>query len=60
MARFRVGPYQSLVMDLGYVIQKKVWWGWKNWRHYSDFNEDGAIEDAKKLEDKGHTVEWYL
>lgn len=25
MARFRVGTYQSLVMDLGYVIQKKVW-----------------------------------
>lgn len=25
MARFRVGTYQSLAMDLGYVIQKKVW-----------------------------------
>ena len=25
MARIRVGTYQSLAMDLGHVIQKKVW-----------------------------------
>lgn len=60
MARSRVGTYQSLVMDLGYVIQKKVWWGWRNWAHYDEFNEAGAIEDAKWLEKQGHEVEWYI
>ena len=60
MARFRVGHYQSLVMDLGYVIQKKVWWGWKNWSLYDEFNEAGAVEDARRLEMQRHKVEWYI
>lgn len=47
MSRFRVGHYQSLVIDLGYVIQKKVWWGWRNWAYYDEFDEEGAIKDAK-------------
>lgn len=46
MSRFRVGTYSSLVMDMGYVIQKKHWWGWSNWGHY-DYEED-AVEDARK------------
>ena len=58
MARFRVGTYQSLVIDYGYVIQKKKWWGWSNWCHY-DYAET-AIKDAKKLQKKGHQVEFYI
>lgn len=60
MSRFRVGHYQSLVIDLGYVIQKKVWWGWRNWAYYDEFDEEGAIKDAKWLEKQGHKVEWYI
>lgn len=58
MSKFRVGPYRSLVLDMGYVIQKKKWWGWSNWRQY-DYKED-AVTDAKILKRKGHTVLWYL
>lgn len=58
MSRFRVGEYSSLVMDMGYVIQKKYWWGWSNWSHY-DSAED-AKEVAKMLERNGHIVDWYL
>ena len=58
MSRFRVGTYSPLVMDMGYVIQKKHWWGWSNWGHY-DYEED-AIEDAKMLESEGHIVDWYI
>lgn len=58
MSRFRVGEYSSLVMDMGYVIQKKHWWGWSNWCHY-DSKKD-AKEDAKMLEKNGHIVDWYI
>ena len=58
MKRFRVGPYASLIMDLGYIIQEKKWWGWSNWNQYDTREE--AIEDAEKLEEKGHFVHWYI
>lgn len=58
MARFRVGPYQSLVIDYGYVIQEKKWWGWSNWCHY--YHAETAIEDAKELQRKGHQVDFYI
>lgn len=58
MERYRVGEYNSLVMDIGYVIQKKVWWGWKNWCIYE--SAAAARHDAKKLEDMGHFVHWYI
>lgn len=58
MKKFRVGPYASLVMDLGYVIQEKKWWGWSNWCQYE--TKKAAIRDAKKLEEKGYKVYWYI
>lgn len=62
MARFRVGSYSSLVMDIGYVIQKKVWYGWKNWimYDYCDSGKKTAIRKGKVLESKGHDVDWYI
>lgn len=59
MSRFRVGTYSSLIMDMGYVIQKKHWWGWSKIGDIYDYEED-AIEDAKMLEKNGHIVDWYL
>lgn len=32
--RYRVGKYRSLVEDLGYVVQRKAWWGWKTIARY--------------------------
>ena len=58
MAKFRVGPYRSLVEDRGYVIQKKCWWGWKI--YYAYYNADAARYKARQLENKGHTVDWYI
>lgn len=58
MAEFRVGPYSSLVMDMGYVIQKKRWWGWKT--YYTYVNESAARVKARQLENKGHEVHWYI
>ena len=58
MSKFRIGSYQTLVEDMGYVIQKKKWYGWANWGRY-DYEED-AVADAKDLEKQGHTVLWYL
>lgn len=57
MSRYRVGRYISIVFD-GYAIQKKRWYGWSTLWTY-DWKEN-AIADAKKLEDKGHNVEWYI
>jgi hypothetical protein len=56
MARFRIGVLTSLVMDDEYVIHKKHWWGWSNWRIYAYLSD--AIDEARELEHKGHTVEW--
>ncbi len=58
MARFRVGTLRYLIFEDEYVIQKKHWWGWSNWCKY--YTEEGAIEDAKWLESRGHQVEWYI
>ncbi len=58
MATFRVGCYQSLIIDYGYVIQKKKWYGWSNWCFYDD--EEAAIQAAKRLKKKGHTIKWYI
>jgi hypothetical protein len=58
MARFRVGILRYLIFEDEYVIQKKHWWGWSNWCKY--YTEEGAIEDAKWLESRGHQVEWYI
>ena len=58
MAKFRVGRYQSLVIDYGYVIQKKKWWGWSNWNFYN--YAENAIEDGKILQKNGHEVEFYI
>lgn len=58
MIRFRVGCYASLVEDMGYVIQEKKWWGWKNWNHYC--TREGALADAKKLEKRGYWVDYYI
>lgn len=57
MSTFRIGEYVSLI-DSCYAIQKKKWWGWSNWCLY-DYKET-AIEDAKRLEKNGHTVQWHL
>ena len=58
MKRFRVGPLRSLVVDYGYVIQEKKWWGWSEYAFYYD--EEDAIYRAKKLEKLGYKVDWYL
>lgn len=58
MARFRVGVLQSLIFEDVYVIQKKHWYGWTNWETY--YYKETAKEDAKKLENRGHNVEWYI
>ena len=58
MSEFRVGPYASLVEDMGYVIQKKRWWGWKTYYRYWD--KEDARYKAKELENKGHEVHWYI
>lgn len=58
MARFRVGTLRYFIFEDEYVIQKKHWWGWSNWCKY--YTEEGAIEDAKWLESRGHQVEWYI
>lgn len=58
MSKFRVGSYASLVLDMGYVIQKKHWWGWSNWCYYD--NREDAVEDAEILERKGHIVSWHI
>lgn len=56
--KFRVGEYGSLVVNMGYVIQKKVWWGWKNIHHY--LYADSARVRAKQLEKEGHEVLWFI
>lgn len=58
MKRFRVGPYASLIEDMGYVIQEKVWWGWKNFCHYA--SSEAALADARKLEKRGYWVDYYI
>lgn len=62
MSKFRVGSYSSLVMDIGYVIQKKVWYGWKNWAMYnwSSAGKQAAIEKGKELKARGHEVAFYI
>jgi len=49
-------------MDIGYVIQKKTWYGWKNWviYDYSSSGKNKAIQEGKRLESKGHDVNWYI
>lgn len=56
MSKYRVGETSSCFGC--YVIQKKTWYGWADWRYY-DWEED-AIDDAESLEDEGHEVVWYL
>lgn len=56
--RYRVGEYRSLVEDFGYVVQRKVWYGWKTIAAYWD-SED-AISHGKSLKLKGHKVEFYI
>jgi hypothetical protein len=56
MSRFRIGETSSFFGC--YVIQKKTWYGWSDWCYY-DWEED-AIYDAKRLQRKGHKVDWYL
>ena len=58
MKTFRVGSYSSLIIDYGYVIQEKKWWGWKT-RWFYDYKEN-AIRDAKKLKKHGHTIYFYI
>lgn len=59
MATYRVGEYASLVMDMGYVIQKKVWWGWKTVYHYDEFSKDAIKKKAREIEKKGHLMNIY-
>lgn len=49
-------------MDIGYVVQKKVWYGWKNWAMYdwSSSGKQAAIEKGKELKARGHEVAFYI
>lgn len=55
---YRVGEYQSLVEDYGYVVQRKVWYGWKNIAIYLDAED--AISHGKRLKANGHKVTFYI
>lgn len=55
---YRVGSYQSLVEDFGYVVQRKTWYGWKTVAVY--YNSSDAIEYGRELQDKGHEVKFYI
>lgn len=56
--KYRVGEYQSLVLDYGYVVQRKVWYGWKTIATYWDAKD--AISHGKRLKSKGHEVTFYI
>ena len=56
MSKYRVGETSSCFGC--YVIQKKTWCGQTDWCYY-DWEED-AIDDAERLERRGHQVIWYL
>lgn len=56
--RYRVGKYRSLVEDLGYVVQRKAWWGWKTIARY--WSGVAAKEHGRALASKGHEVKFYI
>ena len=56
--RYRVGEYASLVEDFGYVVQRKVWYGWKTIAAYWD--KDDAISHGRRLRKNGHEVAFYI
>lgn len=56
--RYRVGEYASLVEDMGYVVQRKVWYGWKTIAAYWSRRE--AVAHADRLRKKGFKVEYYV
>lgn len=56
--QYRVGPWQSLVVDYGYVVQRKVWYGWKTIGFYYEAGD--AVYHGKSLVSKGHNVKFYI
>lgn len=56
--RYRVGEYASLVEDMGYVVQRKVWYGWKTIAAY--WHRKDALAHADRLRAKGFQVEFHI
>lgn len=57
MERYRVGEMENILGDSWYVVQKKVWYGWKTVERYSKWSNAQRL--GKYLESKGAYVEWY-
>lgn len=57
MERYRVGEMENLLGDSWYVVQKKVWYGWRTIEEYSKWSSVERL--GKYLESKGAYVEWY-
>lgn len=57
MERYKIFEAGDFFGYTWYVVQKKVWYGWKTIERYSKWNNAERL--GRYLESKGAYVEWY-
>lgn len=57
MERYKIFEAEDFFGYTQYVVQKKVWYGWKTIERYSKWSNAERL--GRYLESKGAYVEWY-